>query len=345
MKTDYIEIQPSLVNFYIDFPIYIIHPKEDKLVRFLPRKDEYARKAIDEMVSRGIKVYVRLVDHHHRSEVIEANLAEFLKGPFNQEKAAVIRDLTIQLVNEFFAGRLSKDRDQTVDSSALKRMDEIVGHYVRLLDLENAQDVLKMLQRVMVKDFSTTAHSVNLMLLVIRFRGRERERLYPVRAVPDEMVSNRGQIREEIHWEDRRWALAALLHDIGKIYVPDEIVKSRRKLTPREFKLMQQHVEFGWEFVRSAGLRYGYNDVVRSAILEHHERLDGSGYPLKLTNVGTVGQVMGILDAYETLTTPNRPHNKGSTPFEALIALKKDTQEGKFDSVLFKKIVELLAQD
>lgn len=101
-------------------------------------------------------------------------------------------------------------------------------------------------------------------------------------------------------------ASAAVLHDIGKIVIPDAILNKPETLTDEEFEIMKTHSEKGCEIITSLDrmhdkeyLRYGYN-ICRY----HHERWDGLGYPdgLKGDNIPICAQVVGIVDAYEALT-------------------------------------------
>ncbi len=98
-----------------------------------------------------------------------------------------------------------------------------------------------------------------------------------------------------------------LLHDIGKIGVPDAILHKRGKLTPKEFEIIKQHPAFGERICRP--LRFGpeVGPIVRS----HHERWDGSGYPDGLASEGIPlgGRIVAIADALDAMTT-DRPYHQ-----------------------------------
>jgi len=99
----------------------------------------------------------------------------------------------------------------------------------------------------------------------------------------------------------------ALLHDIGKIGVPDAILHKRGRLTPKEFEIIKQHPAFGERICRP--LRFGaeVGPIVRS----HHERWDGSGYPDGLAGEGIPlgGRIVAIADAFDAMTT-DRPYHQ-----------------------------------
>ncbi len=101
--------------------------------------------------------------------------------------------------------------------------------------------------------------------------------------------------------------VAAALHDVGKVSVPAEILSRPSKLTALEFELVKAHVEAGYEIVRSAALP----ETVAEMVYEHHERLDGSGYPRGLTAEELLpgSRVLMVADVVEAMCThrPYRP--------------------------------------
>ena len=102
----------------------------------------------------------------------------------------------------------------------------------------------------------------------------------------------------------RRWAwtaddlrllrLAATVHDIGKITVPAEILSKPTRLSEAEFAIIKRHSEAGWELLEPAGLPASVTD----AVLQHHERLDGSGYPagLEAAAIGEFARIVAVAD-------------------------------------------------
>ena len=77
-------------------------------------------------------------------------------------------------------------------------------------------------------------------------------------------------------------------------------------------------------------------DVALGA-LEHHEKLDGSGYPKSIRSISYVGQLLGIIDCYEALTNEDRPYRRARQPLETLKFLKDDVEAGKFSRDIFEK--------
>jgi HD-GYP domain-containing protein (c-di-GMP phosphodiesterase class II) len=109
--------------------------------------------------------------------------------------------------------------------------------------------------------------------------------------------------------------MAAILHDVGKIGVADEVLKKTGRLTPSERQAMDAHVEMGAEIIREA-------DFLKSAlpgVLYHHERFDGRGYPngLQGEEVPLVARILAIADTFDAMTT-DRPYRRGLAHKEAM---------------------------
>ncbi|MGQ0549151.1 MAG: HD-GYP domain-containing protein [Armatimonadota bacterium] len=115
--------------------------------------------------------------------------------------------------------------------------------------------------------------------------------------------------------------VAARLHDVGKIGVPDAILMKPGPLTPEEWVVMQKHAEAGFEILRHAPLP---NDV-KQAVLHSHERWDGNGYPDRLAGqaIPLLARIVAVVDAFEAMTG-DRPYRKGLTLEEAFDRLKSN---------------------
>ena len=109
--------------------------------------------------------------------------------------------------------------------------------------------------------------------------------------------------------------LAGLLHDIGKIGIPDVILRKPSKLTGEEYGMFQQHVALGDAIVRDVPNA----EIVRAGILHHHERWDGDGYlaGLEGEEIPLIGRVLAVADAFSAMTT-TRPYRKALPLTEAL---------------------------
>jgi HD-GYP domain-containing protein (c-di-GMP phosphodiesterase class II) len=97
---------------------------------------------------------------------------------------------------------------------------------------------------------------------------------------------------------------------------------------------MKRHPKLG-EFIIK--VKSGIDGRIARGALEHHEKLDGSGYPKGTRHISFVGQLLGIIDCYEALTNEERPYRSAKSPLETLKVIKKDVEAGKFDRIIFEK--------
>lgn len=109
--------------------------------------------------------------------------------------------------------------------------------------------------------------------------------------------------------------ISALLHDIGKVGIPDAILRKPGKLTDEEYALMKKHPEYGWAVLR---ILPGFERAALD-ILHHHENFDGTGYPagLKETEIPVVSRIVSVIDAFDAMVS-SRPYRNGLPPEEAV---------------------------
>ena len=133
--------------------------------------------------------------------------------------------------------------------------------------------------------------------------------------------------------EVKRLAYACLVHDVGNLYVPKEVLQKKGPLTPDEFKLMQSHAPRGAELLQSLGAA---TEVVQTAY-QHHERVDGKGYPRGLNgkDIHPFAKICAIADVYDAITS-TRPHQEGLSGQEAMRRMR--SQEGLFDMDFLAKL-------
>lgn len=150
---------------------------------------------------------------------------------------------------------------------------------------------------------------------------------------------------------DRRLVLDieryASVHDIGKVGVPDEILKKPGKLTPEEWEVMKRHVNVGADIFSSIreGLRFFDDDLYRVAeeiTRHHHERWDGSGYPdgLKGLEIPVSSRIVAIADVFDALTS--RRSYKEPFGFDESVEILKDSAGSHLDPVLVQVFIDQL---
>jgi len=182
--------------------------------------------------------------------------------------------------------------------------DSVVCAFNQLLDL---------------KDISTGVHSTRLAEWALR-------------------VARKLDIPEECLYQVE---VAALLHDVGKIGVPDAILKKAGKLTAEERTIINRHPEYSWSILR---LFSGLEEASLYA-LHHHESVDGSGYPagLKGHNIPLASRIVSVIDAYDAMVS-NRCYRKGLPHDEAIRRLVASSGS-QFDPTVVQTFIPIAEQE
>jgi HD-GYP domain-containing protein (c-di-GMP phosphodiesterase class II) len=175
-----------------------------------------------------------------------------------------------------------------------KKIREMVRQTIDMI-LQNKSST-SFLADISGNDDETFVHSANTMMLAVGYAIRKK---YP-----------------EEEWMS--WGMAASLHDLGKIFIPMEILKKPSRLTPEEWEQMRKHPLLGSQFLKKSPEPDLRNLAAKDAV-EHHERHGGKGYPygLELPSIHPVSQGIMVLDVYEALTA-DRVYRKGMTPHKAM---------------------------
>jgi HD-GYP domain-containing protein (c-di-GMP phosphodiesterase class II) len=170
-----------------------------------------------------------------------------------------------------------------------------------------------------LKDFGTGVHSTRLAEWGVRV-GREL-----------------GLGSDRLHDLE----IAAILHDVGKIGVPDAILKKAGPLTAEERAEMQKHAEYGWQVLH----RIPAFERASLYVLHHHETYDGRGYPAGLRGDETPieARIVAIIDAFDAMTS-TRPYRDGLPVPEAIARLERAAGT-QFDPVLTPTFIRIATTD
>jgi putative nucleotidyltransferase with HDIG domain len=162
---------------------------------------------------------------------------------------------------------------------------------------ESINELIKIVKKVEEKDQYTYQHSIRVQLYSLK-------------------IAKELQLSKE--WVENLY-FASLFHDVGKIHVPEQILNKPGYLEKEEFDYIKKHPIDGYEMVQST-----YYSSIGDIILQHHERLDGSGYPngLKDNDILLEAKIISVADTYDAMTS-DRPYRKGLNPRIALEELQK----------------------
>ena len=188
-------------------------------------------------------------------------------------------------------------------------VDEING------SLERNSDALLSVLRLKTADDYTYMHSVAVCALMVSL-GR-------ALGLPDDLLKEAG--------------MAGLLHDVGKAFIPAEVLNKPGRLTDAEFDIMKRHPVSGWEALVKV---YPADSMAVDVCRHHHERTDGKGYPDGLSGaaISLYAKMGAVCDVYDAITS-NRCYKPGWPPAESVRKMA-EWQPGHFDETVFKAFVK-----
>lgn len=183
--------------------------------------------------------------------------------------------------------------------------------------IERNPNALLSLVRLKNADEYTYLHSVAVCMLMV--------------ALAKQLSLNEEQIRQA--------GIAGLLHDVGKMAVPNDVLNKVGKLTDDEFNVIKQHPQRGWEILKSC---YQVSDIALDVCLHHHERIDGRGYPEKISGdaVTLFARMGAVCDVYDAISS-DRCYKKAWGPAESIHKMAS-WQPGHFDETIFHAFVKTI---
>jgi HD-GYP domain-containing protein (c-di-GMP phosphodiesterase class II) len=183
----------------------------------------------------------------------------------------------------------------------IEQVDEVVDYMAE--SMISNPDAMMWVSRLRIEDIETYAHGIRVSVYLLAL-GR-----------------HLGFPTPELH----QLGMVGMLLDIGKINTPRQLLEKRGKLTPEEFEEVKRHVDYGLEMLSRSPM---LNSNVLEGVAQHHERLNGRGYPkgLKADDIGIFGRMAGIADSFAALTSP-RPYNSTISPSNALSKLYEASGE------------------
>jgi putative nucleotidyltransferase with HDIG domain len=299
MEQVYIPARTTQLNYYKDVPLYV-QGKGQKFVLYKPS----GTTLHDMRVTEGLhpkKLYIKQSDKIAGIQEVQKVFNHQLKENIQSNNPEKIRETVVSIVEE----TLTEPR-----SGSLEGVSDTVNILVDGYTQE--KDVIKNLMDVSAKDYTTVLHSINVMALVLGYA-----------AYADYSLS-----------QQKLMGLCALLHDVGKTKIHTDLLTSPKRLTDEEFIKMQRHTTTGFNILSNCKFE---SREIKLAALQHHEKLDGSGYPNQLRQITEVSQIISFIDCYEALTSDDRPYRNSMDPLKALMLIKKDVEAGKFDKKIFEK--------
>ncbi len=297
-KKKWIPVRRSNLKYYDELDLYYMNRQAENVMLYKSAGLKFTDEYLKENPFHG-DLYIKPEDKKKCLRQAQIGFSADLTHNVMNADTNKVKEGLVELVGE----ALSDPRAGGLEVMQ-EPMEVIVDGYAK------QPEIIKNLARISLTDYTTTIHSINVMALTVGY-------CYYTGKSFEQTVS---------------FGLAALFHDIGKTEIPNEILCAPRKLTDYEFHLVKSHPRLGADILQAN------SPAVHSAIpgaLEHHEKLDGNGYPGNKNSISEIGQVLAVIDSYEAITNDERLYRSAMDPMQALEVLKKDVEAGLLSPKVF----------
>lgn len=300
--------QPLLYDLFINSSV--VKGKE-KFVRIYASGNSLTKSEIEEFHRKYYQLYIP-------EEQRKIYLKSLVKSNFDDvQKTTVIKDTALEYLHNIFG----KDKEFSTEilSKNIENCREVVENMVDVLDQHNIDSLRNLIGNLSFHDFYTYDHSINVSMYCIQI----------YRA-----VNPKAARRELIHA-----GLGGLLHDLGKIKIPTNILNNPGGLSDEDYQTIKKHPDFGLELLLGGHCEVNPEidvKIIARVVHEHHENFDGTGYPKKLKGkeeIHLLARVCTIADFFDAITT-KRSYNEVLSIPDAMNTMRK-FRGTKLDPTIF----------
>jgi HD-GYP domain-containing protein (c-di-GMP phosphodiesterase class II) len=304
-----VDLDGLLLDTVLDFNLFLPAGR-GRLLFFRSPNLEFNATHRTRLIENNVHtVYIRAQERGAYQQYLEQHLPTLLASPEMpaERKANLLYTVSANVVQDCLTDPRS---GAIVDRT--RRVAESTIDFVLRSDRSVAQ-----LATLMAADYYTFTHSINVSVFGVA------------------LAHKAGVSREDL----ADFAVGAMLHDIGKSEIPKELLTSTGPLTPDQYRQMKEHVAIG-ERLLSGHRRL--SPIAMLPVKQHHEKVDGSGYPrgLEKDQVHLFGRISAIADCFDAMTT-NRSYQHAKAPYEALFVMRNKLRT-KFDQDLLETFIRLL---
>lgn len=253
----------------------------EKFVRIFPSGDVLTKDDLEEYHRKYFQLYIP----EEQRRVYLRTLVKSEASDVN--KTTVLKEAALDYLHNIF----DKDKEFSTEilSKNIEGCREVVENMVDVLDGQNIESLRNLISNLSFHDFYTYDHSINVSMYCIT--------IYKA-------INPKATRRELIHA-----GLGGLLHDLGKIKIPTQILNSPGGLTDEEYQMIKKHPDFGLDLLLNGHCEVSSDvdlKIVARVVHEHHENFDGTGYPAKLKGkdeIHLLARVCTIADFFDAITT------------------------------------------
>lgn len=300
-------------NQTVPYDIYVNSSSvedRERFVRVFKKDDFLSADDLWNFRSKYIQLYVA---EEQRAFFVKS--LQSTEAGNDQEKALILKDSAIGHLETLFA------HDFTVDvlGQTILGIRDVVDSMINVLQNYDIDRLRSLIASLSLHDSYTYDHSVNVSMYTITLY----KAVYP----------------NATNLEIMQAGMSGLIHDIGKVKIPTNVINNPGNLSPEDGKMIKKHPEYGVDLLAEASgnLPAEFNvPVLARAVLEHHENFDGAGYPRKIAGeqIHKLARIVAIADFYDAITT-KRTYQESLNEEEALALMEKYSGK-KLDPELFK---------
>jgi putative nucleotidyltransferase with HDIG domain len=301
------------IDTAVDFDIYIRPEQSDVPVLYRGRNLPFGEDHRQRLAMGGtFEAFIREEDAADLDKYVERNLNRIISNPSvrTAQKAKVLYDTSLRLTAEIL------HRPETAES--LARSGELVRNTVSYILL--GRDAFHVLVAMKAYDYRTFAHSVNVCAIGLALAQR---------------------VGFESRSELSDFGLGAIFHDVGKTRIAQKVLTKPAPLNDDEWLRMRQHPRIGYEIISK---HIDFPEAARAIVLQHHERLDGAGYPEARLgpDIHPFAKIAAIADTFDALTS-KRPYGESLDTYAALEEMKQEVG-AHFSEDYYREFVKLLGR-
>lgn len=300
---EYLPVKKSQLYLYKDVPLFY-QTEEGEFVLYKQKGEAFDKIRLAE--EKLPAVFIASEDRDSAVSELQQVLNADLSRKIAEKGVNSVKEALCTIVEEALAGPVDKSMD------ALPETIEIL-----FSGSSGNAEFLESLTKISNNSKIMIEHSVNVSALAMAYG------IY--HNMSDSTVKLLG--------------LASLLHDVGTSQIDRRIIETDQRLSDEDFKLYKSHTAKGHDIIK---LNTDFDPIVERVALEHHETIDGRGYPRGIADILPESQIIGLIDSYEPLVHHEKKSRPARKPFDALQVIKKEVLEGRYDKTNFKNLCACL---
>ncbi|MCX5827025.1 MAG: HD domain-containing protein [Deltaproteobacteria bacterium] len=316
----YVAIPPGAIipGVLPEFKIFIFS-QDGTYVLWAQEGNKVTQEQLAKLSEGGFnEVFVDIEDHFKYERYLETNLGNILESRWSsdEQKTSIFSKVSANVVKTAIESSLGLG---TMGVEAMQQTIRLVKNALIFIMEANS---MKALAKMIGHDYQTYEHATKVLWFTVAFLRNNLDVLKQIQ--PSFETSDKNQMIELLG----QCGVGALLHDIGKAFIPAAILNKTDPLTPVEWEIIKRHPFSGMAMLLDTDIP----DFVKKAVLHHHEDFHGGGYPMgiKGQNISILARVLRIIDTFEAMTS-RRPYKAAIRPGEAVQIMIGITQIDKVE--------------